>query len=289
LADELQRRRLSLRADCERCVGLCCAVPAFARSADFAIDKPAGQPCPNLQQDSRCGIHTELRQKGFPGCTVYDCFGAGQQVTQVTFDGRDWRQDSRVKKQMFEAFPIMRNLHELLWYLNEALALPRAGALRDELSAALDSTERLAGSGFDVLVEADLTAHWQLVNALLLRVSELTRAGRATVDRRGADLIGAKLRGADLRGANLRGAYLIGADLRGADLRLADLIGADLRGAELHDADLRDSLFLSQSQLNAAHGNLNTKLPAALDRPSHWPATTPAPAHRSPRRQAAQR
>ena len=81
-----------LRADCTRCFALCCVVPAFTRSADFAIDKPANQPCPNLQPDFRCGIHTDLRPRGFGGCTVYDCFGAGQQVSQVTFGGRDWRQ-----------------------------------------------------------------------------------------------------------------------------------------------------------------------------------------------------
>ena len=40
--------RSDLRADCERCVGLCCVAPAFSASADFAIDKAAGRPCPNL-------------------------------------------------------------------------------------------------------------------------------------------------------------------------------------------------------------------------------------------------
>ena len=80
-----------LRADCTRCFGICCVAPAFSASADFALDKPAGQPCPNLGADSRCGIHRDLRQRGFPGCTVFDCFGAGQQVAQVTFGGRDWR------------------------------------------------------------------------------------------------------------------------------------------------------------------------------------------------------
>ena len=39
---------VELRADCSRCVGLCCVAPAFARSADFAVDKPAGTPCTNL-------------------------------------------------------------------------------------------------------------------------------------------------------------------------------------------------------------------------------------------------
>ena len=57
---------------------------------------------------------------------MYDCFGAGQQVSQVTFGGRDWRQTPHAAKQMFEVFPVMRQLHELLWYLTAALAMPPA-------------------------------------------------------------------------------------------------------------------------------------------------------------------
>jgi hypothetical protein len=34
---------------------------------------------------------------------------------------------------MFEVFPIMRTLRELLWYLTEALRLPSAHPLHDEL------------------------------------------------------------------------------------------------------------------------------------------------------------
>lgn len=86
---------LELRADCGQCFGLCCVALPFARSADFAIDKGAGEPCPNLESDFRCGIHTRLRRTGFTGCTVYDCFGAGQRVSQVTFGGVDWRSGSR--------------------------------------------------------------------------------------------------------------------------------------------------------------------------------------------------
>jgi len=54
-----------LHADCSRCFALCCVAPAFERSSDFAIDKPAGRPCPHLQADSRCGIHPRLRGEGF--------------------------------------------------------------------------------------------------------------------------------------------------------------------------------------------------------------------------------
>ncbi len=263
---------MSLRADCERCFGLCCVAPAFAASADFAIDKDAGQPCPNLRSDFRCGIHHQLRQRGFPGCAVYDCFGAGQKVAQVTFGGQDWRRTPRIAARMFEVFTIMRQLHELLWYLSEALTLQPARPLHGELRRAVDETERLTHGGPDDLVDLDVTAHRRDVNALLLRTSELVRAGarRREVGRGGTDLIGKDLRGADLRGANLRGALLIGADLRGADLGLADLIGADLRGADLRGADLAGSIFLIQAQLDAAKGDLDTRLPPSLTRPGHW-------------------
>jgi len=104
---------LELRPDCEACCGLCCVAPTFVASRDFAIDKDAGKPCPNLTAEFRCGIHDRLRAEGFPGCVAYDCFGAGQKVTQVTFGGGDWRQSPQIAAQMFEVFGVMRQLHAL--------------------------------------------------------------------------------------------------------------------------------------------------------------------------------
>jgi len=263
-----------LRADCGRCFGLCCVAPAFSASADFAIDKPAGRPCPHLQADFRCGIHAHLRREGFPGCAAYDCFGAGQQVSQVTFGGRDWRRDPRAAPQMFRVFLIMRQLHELLWYLVAALTLEPARAVRDELRLALETTEAMTRSPADVLLDLDTGRHRERINALLLRTSELVRAHvpGQKLDARGADLIGASLAGASLNGANLRGARLIGADLSHADLSLADVTGTDLRGANLRGADLGTSLFLTQSQLDAAKGDTGTTVPPSLSRPAHWSA-----------------
>ncbi|MEW2398882.1 pentapeptide repeat-containing protein [Streptomyces sp. NPDC046862] len=263
-----------LRADCSRCFGLCCVALPFTASADFATDKAAGEPCGNLREDFRCGIHSQLRQKGFTGCTVYDCLGAGQKVSQVTFGGRDWRSVSREDaRRMFEVFPVVRQLHELLRYLTEALTLPAARPVHADVRALLAETERLTLLTADELAELDVPAHRQRVNVLLLRASELTRAGAGRrKERRGADLIGARLKGADLRRANLRGAYLIAADLTGADLRGADLIGADLRDADLTDADLTGAFFLTQPQVNAARGSDGTKLPSSVSRPGHWTA-----------------
>ncbi|QNE73343.1 pentapeptide repeat-containing protein [Streptomyces finlayi] len=267
--------RPALRSDCANCFGLCCVALTLTASADFAINKEAGEPCRNLGDDFRCGIHTRLRSEGFSGCTVYDCFGAGQKVSQETYRGRDWRREPGTAQQMFQVFPVMRQLHELLWYLTEALTLPAAKSLHSEIGRALDATERLTERPAGTLAELDVSAHRDAVAVLLLRTSELVRATaprRKRRNHRGADLIGARLRGADLRGADLRGAYLIAADLSGADLRLADLIGADFRDADLAGADLTGSLFLTQAQLNAAKGDTATRLPPSLTRPSHWAA-----------------
>ncbi|GAA3379025.1 pentapeptide repeat-containing protein [Streptomyces sannanensis] len=264
--------RLGLQADCSNCFGLCCVALPFARSADFAVDKDAGQPCANLRADFRCGIHTRLRERGFSGCTVFDCFGAGQKVSRITFGGQDWRKAAGTARQMFDVFPVMRQLHELLWYLAEAIALPPARPIHGELRRALDGTERLTLGSAEEIAELDVPALRHDINALLLKTSELVRAevpGRKR-NHRGADLIGARLKGAGLRGANLRGACLIAADLRNADLRTADLIGVDFRDADLSGADLTGSIFLTQSQLNAAKGDATTKLPPTLTRPAHW-------------------
>jgi hypothetical protein len=269
-----------LRADCGNCFGLCCVALSFQASADFAIDKDAGQPCPNLRRDFRCGIHTRLRADGFKGCTVYDCFGAGQRVARGTFGGRSWRDAPETAGQMFAVFGVMRQLHELLWYVTLALTMVPAGPLHDELGQSLEEIDQLARRDAVGLGELDMAAHRETVTALLSRTSEFVRtdarrgrpkpSGAAKKARPGADLIGAALRDADLIGANLRGAYLIAADLSGANLRGADLIGADLRDADLSGADLSATLFLTQPQVSAARGDAATKLPPSLTRPGHW-------------------
>ncbi|WP_434444608.1 pentapeptide repeat-containing protein [Lentzea sp. E54] len=253
-----------LKGDCANCFGLCCVALPFAKSADFAATKDAGTPCRNLLADHSCGIHDQLRQKGYSGCTVYDCFGAGQRVSQTVFQGNDWRTGERQK--MLAVFPVVRQLHELLWYLAEARRLDP----HDDLTAAYAEVERHTTAEPDAILALDVAEVRAKVNVLLLRTSERLRTSAKSY--RGADLIGARLRNRNLAGADFRGAYLIGADLTNSDLSRADMIGADLRGADLSGADLSTCLFLTQPQVNAARGDARTVLPAALTRPAHWNA-----------------
>jgi len=270
----------NLRVDCEKCFGLCCVALYFSASEGFPIDKDAGKPCLNLQSEFGCSIHKNLRNQGLKGCTAYDCFGAGQKVAQVTYGGNDWQQVPESAKQMFEVFLIMRQLHEMLWYLTEALSLQPARSIQDKLSSILNKTEDLTHLSPDALIELDVEAHRIHVNALLLQTSELVRTkfrgGQKTplkrnkTSARGLDFFGADIRKTNLRGANLRGACLIAADIRGADLSGADLIGADMRDANISGTNLIDSIFLTQAQINTAKGDSGTKLPISLVRPKYW-------------------
>jgi hypothetical protein len=246
---------VDLEADCSRCSGLCCVAPAFARSADFGLSKPARTPCPHLAvtapgEAAPCTIHTELPERGFPGCVTFDCFGAGQRVTAWA----DWRV---APDEAFGAFDVMRALHEVLWYLAEPIEV-----LADERAA-------LAGRVAALGPEADVAAVRAEAGELLGRVSEAVRGpgGRSTAR---ADLVGKDLRRRRLADTSLRGALLMGADLRGVDLGRSDLLGADLRGADLRGASLSGVLFLTNPQVTSARGDAATALPARVHRPAGW-------------------
>ncbi|AND15920.1 pentapeptide repeat-containing protein [Rathayibacter tritici] len=234
----------------------------------------------NLQDDYRCGVHERLRPLGFKGCTVFDCFGAGQKVSQDTFAGVSWRVDPGSRPSMFEVFSVVRQLHEVLWFVNGArLATLGFEPLAAELTEASARIERLADGSATEIVDIDVDDVRHQVRHLLLAASDHVRAiacrqrGKVRLPGRvrpGADLLGVAFRDTDLRGADLRSSYLIGSDLRGSDLRGADVLGADLRDADVSGADLSEALYLSQTQVNAANGDFSTLLPAGLERPAHW-------------------
>lgn len=103
-------------------MALCCVGLAFDKGADFAIDKAAGAPCPNLAEHL-CSIHARLGDEGFRGCTRYDCQGAGQR-TVALFDGISWRDRAERLHPMLDTFADLRRIHELIALLDAARRLP---------------------------------------------------------------------------------------------------------------------------------------------------------------------
>lgn len=270
--------RGSLKADCSNCFGLCCIALNIVASSDFPINKPAGTACPNLQNNFQCKIHKNLRDKGFKGCTVFDCLGAGQKVSQDTFSGQSWQEHPEIAKKMFSVFPLMEQLYEMIAFIAEALTYNISHSLQNQLNKQLEKLQGLTDLDADSLLSLDMVSCRFPVNELLLETSEYIRSELSSKvfmikkgkQCRGVDWVGKNLKGKDLRTTDLRGAYLIAADLRNSDLRGVDFIGADLRDANLSGANLSTSMFLTQMQINSAKGNAKTILPAHIQPPPHW-------------------
>jgi hypothetical protein len=93
-----------------------------------------------------------------------------------------------------------------------------------------------------------------------LRFATLTGANLSDADLSDADLSDSRLNGADLRSANLSEALL----------ERADFEGANLAGANLCGAILQEARNLTQSQIEAALGDVFSLLPPHLTRPHTW-------------------
>lgn len=86
----------------------------------FAASKQAGEPCPKLDNCGQCTIYDHREQEGFGGCLRFECFGAGQHVTQTVFGGEDWRDKPELLGPMVTAFLASRRVFELLFLVSHA-------------------------------------------------------------------------------------------------------------------------------------------------------------------------
>ncbi len=171
-------RRLDLLSDCASCAALCCVATSFEASDDFAFDKPAGARCANLRPDCRCAIHPRLVERGFSGCTVFDCYGAGPRATRAFAGATD------ADAARNAAFLSLRAIHEMLWTLTEAakLCAPSLAALGAEISAEVEALDALAAGPTPRILEADVDAHHEVAAALLRRVGEGLGGRRRTAE-----------------------------------------------------------------------------------------------------------
>jgi hypothetical protein len=92
------------RADCSSCCGLCCVAPDLLAVQGFGVDKPAEKPCVHLNAHQRCSIHAARLIHGFAACEGFDCFGAGQWITQNLFGGAKWTDSPDLASRMFAAY-----------------------------------------------------------------------------------------------------------------------------------------------------------------------------------------
>ena len=125
--------------------GSAASAPAFAPSADFALDKPAGSPartCATTSAAASTRTCGSAASPAAPSSTASAPASTSRRAPSAAATGGPIR---RRRAANVRRFPVMRPLHELLWYLTEALR-PAAGALHGELEAFRDPVELLTAA-----------------------------------------------------------------------------------------------------------------------------------------------
>jgi len=163
-------QRSSLEPDCDKCSALCCIAPSFAKSESFAFDKTAGVRCKHMTDDYRCEIHNVLPDKGHQGCVDYQCYGAGQKVTQDIYQGRTWMTHPDEAEEIFSVYFAVKAVHELLGYLAGGLALCEDPQISDEIEKMQDELEEMTLVDPQALKDIQLPPLEKRVSSLLQAV-----------------------------------------------------------------------------------------------------------------------
>jgi uncharacterized protein YjbI with pentapeptide repeats len=258
-----------LTIDCENCSGLCCVALFCAKTEGFPADKIGGKPCQNLRSDFRCKIHSKLVQSKMKGCLAYDCFGAGQKVTQKCYQNANWQTAPEQANQIFDVFLTIFQLHQMLWYLIEASSFNLGEIICTTIDELIHENEQMTELLPHEILNLDIEVYRLKVNGILKEVSKRIGAPSAK-DGQIKDFFGKNFNGVNLDGKDFSMALMIAANLEGCSLKDTNFLGADMRDANIMNTDLSKSVFLTQMQINATKGNSKTKIPANLTYPIAW-------------------
>lgn len=259
------------KVDCSKCSGLCCIALFFSKADGFPENKIAGKPCLKLENSFRCKIHTELEKLNMKGCIGYDCFGAGQHVTQYTYKGQTWKSLENQSKEIFAVFVIVFQLYQMRYFLEQSMSVIPAKELRSNIQELINENEMLCNANSKIILNTDIDSYRERVNLILKKVCFLiTKCFMQNDNNDKSEFLGRNHSKRDLSGLDLSMKLLIAANFDSSIFNGTIFLGADTRDTNFSNADLRESIFLSQGQINSAKGNRNTKLPKYLDYPSTW-------------------
>ncbi|MFQ8705614.1 MAG: pentapeptide repeat-containing protein [Thomasclavelia sp.] len=257
---------LQLKTNCSQCSGLCCTALFFFKIDGFPKDKKAGQPCHNLLNDFRCKIHTQLKEKKLKGCIGYDCFGAGQYVTQYIYQGQTYKDLPNQANEIFDVFIIVFQLFQIRYYLLEVLTLDISSKRKDEIKNLIIENKKICSYPAFKLANFNIKVYKDEINPILKQICLQIRGNKKSY----STFLAKNFKGEDMSGLDLSMKLLIAANFNSCKFDNTIFLGADTRDTDFSNADLKKALFLTQGQVNSARGNLNTKLPSHLSYPMSW-------------------
>lgn len=269
---QLNPRKLNqLKGDCEKCSGLCCTALFFSKGDGFPENKGAGKPCSKLDKNYRCKIHHELKERHLKGCIGYDCFGAGQHVTQNLYQRETWQTLKEQSQEIFDVFIMIAQLFQIRYFLEESILIVQSKALLNDIQGLIDENEALCNATPQAILDIDINRYRSKVNITLKQVCDyVLKPFKGSHNKLITGFIGKNFSSRDMSGLDLSMKLLIAANFDGCIFNGAVFLGADTRDANFSNADLREAVFLTQGQINSAKGNRNAKLPPYLAYPVTW-------------------
>ena len=268
--DEARDESYRLVSDCSRCSGLCCIALYCFKSDGFPQNKPIGKPCINLMGDYKCRIHNDLESMGMKGCIGYDCFGAGQYLTEEVYRGVTWQTQPERVKEICDLYIFMYRMFQLRFFLYESKKLVSSETLLPEINQLLQENDAMCRLPVEELYEQPIDSYQAKVNHILkkscVELSKFIGAGNS----KETNFLNRNFKGKDLSGFDFNMKPLIASNFENCKFKGATFIGTDTRDANFNGADLREAVFLSQGQINAAKGSRRTKLPKHLKYPVTW-------------------
>lgn len=269
--EENKERLEQFKIDCSKCSGLCCTALFFSKIDGFPENKSAGKPCIKLQHNYRCMIHHELEKRNMKGCIGYDCFGAGQHVTQHIYKGETWQTAQEKSKEIFEVFVVIFQLYQIRYFLEESKTIIPAKELWSDIQNLINENEVLCNSDPQTILEIDYENYRDSINIILKQVcNSIIKCYKKSANKMPKEFFGKSFNRIDMSGIDLSMKLLIAANFDGCTFDGTIFLGADTRDTNFSNADLREAVFLTQGQINSARGNRNTKLPKHLDYPTTW-------------------
>lgn len=124
-----------LKSDCSRCAALCCVAYEFTPEDGFAFSKPVNTRCRFLRQDHRCSIYSQREAQGLHACASYECYGAGQWITE--------RFTRLERPALLERFRQVRSMNEVLAAISLGLQHICDDVVRVQLVTLRDELETL--------------------------------------------------------------------------------------------------------------------------------------------------
>ena len=257
-------------SDCSRCSGLCCIALYCFKSDGFPQNKPVGKPCINLMDNFKCRIHNDLERMGMRGCIGYDCFGAGQYLTEEVYSGVTWQTQPERVKEICDLYMFMYRMFQLRFFLYESKKLASSETLLPEINQLLQENDEICRLPIQEMLPYPIDAYQDKVNHVLKKSCVELNKFLGVKNSTETNFLNRNFKGKNLSGFDFNMKPLIASNFQNCNFKGATFIGTDTRDANFDGADLREAVFLSQGQINAAKGSRRTKLPKHLKYPVTW-------------------